>query len=127
MSSRPLRSKPLPPILPEIMARINTLPDKSYENIRKDFEAVVKYFKDDPDLITSFWLTHYEYDLTDYKHRYLLSKLFEKVGFKMPQVRALLDSIQDTLLLSQLGAVRYQVGNKTHYRTCVGINTNQDY
>ena len=117
------RSAPAPPVLPEIMARINSLSGKYYESIGKEFEAVAKYFKDDSELITAFWLTHYEYDFTDFNHRYLLNKLFEKVGFKMPQVRALLDTIEDTLTLSQIGVVRYQRGQNTHYRIRVGLDT----
>lgn len=117
------RSAHLPPVLPEIIARINALTGKYYESIAKEFEAIAKYFKDDPELITAFWLTHYEYDLTDFKHRYLLNKLFERVGVKIPQVRALLDSIESTLILSQIGIVRYQRGDAQHYRIRVGLDT----
>ena len=122
-SKRPVRStrvKPLPPILPEIIARINALNGKYYENITSEFNTISKYFNDDHDMITSFWLSHYEYDLTDFKHRYLLRRLFETVGFKQPLVKALLDKIGDNEILSQMGTVRFTRDNKVFYRIRVG-------
>jgi hypothetical protein len=125
-SKRPIRStriKPAPPILPEIIARINDLNGKYYENILNEFNTIAKYFKDDPDMITTFWLSHYEYNLTDFKHRYLLRRLFETVGFKQPLVKALLDKIDDTEILSQMGAIRVTNGTKVFYRIRVGSHT----
>jgi hypothetical protein len=123
MSTRPLRStriKPAPPVLPEIIARINDLNGKYYENIRNEFDTITKYFKEDHDMITSFWLTHYEYNLTDFKHRNLLRRLVETVGFKQPLVKSLLDKIDDKEILSQLGVVRVTNGDKVFYRIRVG-------
>ena len=125
-STRPVRSsriKPSPPILPEIMARINALNGKYYENITNEFNAIAKYFKDDHDMITSFWLSHYEYNLTDFKHRYLLRRLFETVGFKQLLVKSLLDKIDDTEILSQMGTVRVNNGSKIFYRIRTGIQS----
>lgn len=126
LSKRPMRSarvKPTPPILPEIMARINTLNGKYYENITNEFNTIAKYFKDDHDMITSFWLSHYEYNLTDFKHQYLLRRLFETVGFKQPLVKTLLDKIGDTEILSKVGAVRVKNGDKVFYRIRVGVDS----
>jgi hypothetical protein len=124
-SSRPTRScrvKPDPPILPEIMARINDLTGKYYESIRDEFNAVAKYFKDDEDLITSFWLTHYEYNMLDFKHQFLMRSLFDKVGLKKTQVVELLDKILDDELLHKLAVVRVNNGKTTFYRICVGVS-----
>ena len=123
VSKRPVRStriKADPPVLPQIIARINDLNGKYYENILNEFNAISKYFKDDHDMITSFWLTHYEYNLTDFKHRYLLRRLFETVGFKKPLVKSMLDNIDDKEILSQLGVVRVSNGDKVFYRIRVG-------
>ena len=122
-SKRPIRStrvKPTPPILPKIIARINTLNGKYYESITNEFNTITKYFNDDHDMITSFWLSHYEYDLTDFKHRYLLRRLFETVGFKQPLVKVLLDKIGDNEILSQMGSARFTRDNKVFYRIRVG-------
>jgi hypothetical protein len=126
-SKRPVRStrvKPATPILPEIIARINTLNGKYYENITSEFNAIAKYFNDDHDMITSFWLLHYEYDLTDFKHQYLLRRLFETVGFKQSLVKSLLDRVGDNDLLSKMGAVRFTRGDKVFYRIRVGSEAN---
>jgi hypothetical protein len=126
LSKRPMRSsriKAAPPVLPEIIARINDLQGKYYENILAEFNAISKYFKDDPDMITSFWLSHYEYNLTDFKHRYLLRRLFETVGFKQPLVKSLLDKIMDADILAQCGAIRVTNGDKVFYRIRVGSHT----
>ena len=125
-SERPIRStriKPAPPILPEIMARINTLNGKYYEQIRTEFNKVAMYFKDDPDFITAFWLTHYEYDLTDFKHQFLLRSLLSIVGLKHPKVLDLLNKIKEEETLMQLGVVRVNNGSKVFYRIRAGINT----
>jgi len=124
LSNRPMRSSRIKviPVLPEIISRINTLPGKYYENIRNEFDAITKYFKDNHDEMTLFWLSHYEYDLTDFKHRYLLRRLFETVGFKQPLVKTLLDKVGDTELLSQMGTVRVTTGTKVFYRIRVGLS-----
>ena len=125
-SKRPMRSsriKAAEPVLPEIIARINDLHGKYYENIINEFNAITKYFKDDPDMITSFWLSQYEYNLTDFKHCYLLRRLFETVGFKQPLVKLLLDKITDVDILTACGAVRVTSGNKVFYRIRVGSHT----
>jgi hypothetical protein len=124
--SRPVRScrvKAEHPVLPEIISRINDLKGKYYENIRKEFEAVSKYFKDDTDLIAHFWLTHYEYNTLDFKHQFLLRTIFEKVGLKNKHVVGFLDKDLDGELLSKLGVVRVDNGKKTFYRIRVGIES----
>jgi hypothetical protein len=124
-SSRPTRScrtKPAPPVLPEIIARINDLNSKYYENIRTEFNEVTKYFKEDDDFIVSFWLTHYEYNMLDFKHQYLMRCLFDKVGLKQPLVVKFLDKILDDDLLHKLGTVRVNNGKTTFYRIRVGLD-----
>lgn len=124
-SSRPTRScrvKAEPPVLPEIMARINDLSGKYYESIRNEFNAVAKYFKDDENFITSFWLTHYEYNMLDFKHQFLMKCLFDKVGLKQTQVVEFLDKIIDEELLLKLAVVRVNNGKTTFYRIRVGLN-----
>jgi hypothetical protein len=125
-SSRPTRScrvKPDPPVLPEIVARINDLKGKYYENIRNEFNQVAKYFKDDSDLITSFWLNHYEYNTLDFKHQFLLRCLFDKVGLKQSLVVDFLDKILDNDLLHTLAVVRVNNGKSTFYRIRVGLDS----
>ncbi len=124
-SSRPTRScrtKPAPPVLPEIIARINDLNSKYYENIRTEFNEVTKYFKEDDDFIVSFWLTHYEYNMLDFKHQYLMRCLFDKVGLKQPLVVKFLDKILDDDLLHKLGTVRVNNGKTIFYRIRVGLD-----
>jgi hypothetical protein len=125
-SERPIRStrvKPAPPILPEIMARINTLDGKYYEQIRTEFNKVAMYFKDDTDYIANFWLTHYKYDLEDFKHQFLLRSLLNVVGLKHPKVLEFLNAIPNEETLMQLAVVRVNNGKKVFYRIRVGINT----
>jgi hypothetical protein len=125
-STRPTRScriKPSPPILPEIMARINDLKGKYYENIRNEFNEVTKYFKEDDDFIVSFWLTHYEYNMLDFKHQFLMRCLFDKVGLKQSLVVDFLDKILDNDLLHKLAVVRVNNGKTTFYRIRVGLDS----
>ena len=125
-SERPVRStrvKPSPPILPEIMARINTLDGKYYEQIRTEFNKVSMYFKDDTDHISTFWMTHYVYDLDDFKHQFLLRSLLSIVGLKHQKVLEFLNAIPKEETLMQLGVVRVDNGKKIFYRIRVGINT----
>lgn len=125
-SERPIRStrvKPAPPVLPEIMARINTLNGKYYEQIRTEFNKVSMYFKDDSDHIANFWLTHYTYNLDDFKHQFLLRSLLSTIGLKHPKVTEFLNNIPKEETLMQLGVVRVNNGSKIFYRIRVGINT----
>lgn len=125
--SRPTRScriKPEHPVLPEIISRINDLKGKYYENIRSEFEKVAMYFKDDSDLIAHFWLTHYEYNVLDFKHQFLLRSIFEKVGLKQELVLEFLNKIDDEALLSNLSVVRVNNGKKIFYRIRVGLEAN---
>lgn len=127
MSERPTRTcriKPIAPILPEIMARINDLNGKYYENIQNEFNTVVKYFKEDTESITSFWLKHYEYNMLDFKHQFLMRCLFSTVGLKQKLVIEFLNKIIDEELLSKLEVVRVNNGNKTFYRIRVGLYAN---
>lgn len=124
-SSRPTRScrvKADPPVLPQIISKINDLTSKYYENIKNEFNTVTKYFKDDDDMIANFWLTHYEYNMLDFKHQYLMRCLFDKVGLKHPLVVALLDTVLNEELLLKLEVVRVNNGKTTFYRIRVGIN-----
>ena len=125
MSSRPVRSTRIKnaPVLPEIMSRINLLEGKYYENIRNEVEAVTKYFKDDPDAIVKFWLTHYEYNLLDFKHIQLLKTVFATTGLKQNLVVEFLNKILDENQLTKLGAVRVNNGEKVFYRIRVGLGT----
>ena len=123
---RPIRSTRLKqptPILPEIMARINNLHEKYYENIRNEFNSVSKYFKDNHDDIAEFWLNHYPYNLTDFKHQYLARLLFETVGFKQSSVKEMLDRVGDKDLLKKMGVQRFVRGGNTFYRIQVGDYT----
>lgn len=124
-STRPTRScrvKAEPPVLPQIMARINDLSGKYYEEIRNEFNAITKYFKEDDDLITTFWIKHYEYNMLDFKHQFLMRCLFDKVGLKQPLVVEFLDKILDENILLKLAVVRVNNGKTTFYRIRVGIN-----
>jgi hypothetical protein len=125
-SERPTRScriKPAAPVLPEIVARINMLNCKYYENIRNEFNAVVKYYKEDSDAITSFWLTHYEYNMLDFKHQYLMKCLFNQVGLKQPEVVAFLDKILDQEILLKLAVIRVNNGKSVFYRIRTGLHS----
>lgn len=125
-SERPTRScrvKPSPPVLPEIMARINDLKGKYYENIGNEFNTVSKYFKEDSDNIANFWLTHYEYNVLDFKHQFLIRTLLSTVGLKQSIVVEFLNKIMDEAILSKLGVVRVNNGKSTFYRIRVGLNT----
>jgi hypothetical protein len=124
-SSRPVRSTRIKvaPVLPEIMSRINLLNGKYYENIRNEVEAVTKYFKEDADAIAEFWLTHYEYNLLDFKHIQLLKTVFATTGLKQDLIIEFLDKILDESLVSKLGAVRVNNGKKVFYRIRVGLGT----
>lgn len=124
--SRPIRStriKPVTPVLPEIISRINLLDGSLYENIRNEVEAVTKYFKGDCDAIAEFWLTNYEYNLLDFKHLYLLNMVFDVTGLKQELVVEFLDKILDESILNKLGAVRVNKGKKVFYRMRVGERT----
>jgi hypothetical protein len=125
MSSRPVRSTRIKvaPILPEIVSRINLLEGKYYENIRNEVEAVTKFYKEDADAIAEFWLSHYEYNLLDFKHIQLLKSVFAITGLKQVLVVEFLNKIEDESLLSKLGAVRVNNGKKVFYRICVGLGT----
>jgi hypothetical protein len=123
-SSRPTRScriKVEPPVLPEIISRINDLNGKYYENIGNEFNAVSKYFKDDEEMIANFWLTHYEYNLLDFKHQFLLRTLLSATGLKQPLVVEFLNKILDEEILIKLGVVRVNNGKKIFYRIRVGL------
>lgn len=125
-STRPTRScrvTPTAPILPEIMARINDLNGKYYENIRNEFNSVVKYYKEDSDSIASFWLTHYEYNMLDFKHHFLMKCLFNQVGLKHPDVVDYLNKIQDEEILRKMEVVRVNNGKKIFYRIRVGLES----
>jgi hypothetical protein len=125
-STRPTRScrvKPEAPILPEIVARINDLNGKYYENIRNEFNAVSKYFKDEEEAIANFWLTNYEYNMLDFKHQFLLRTLLSTVGLKLPNIVEFLDRILDETLLSKLGVIRVNNGKKIFYRIRTGIQS----
>lgn len=125
-SSRPIRScriKPEPPILPEIVSRINDLTCKYYENIRNEFNIVSKYFNNDEELIAKFWLTNYEYNLLDFKHQYLIKCLLNTSGLKQPIIIKFLDKIIDDEILLKLAVVRVNNGKKTFYRIRVGLNS----
>lgn len=125
MSSRPIRSTRIrpEPILPEIMSRINLLEGKYYENIRNEVESVTKYFKDDTDAIAKFWLSHYEYNLLDFKHIQLLKTVFAITGLKHNLVIKFLDKVLDENLVNKLGAVRVNNGKKVFYRIRIGLHT----
>jgi hypothetical protein len=124
--SRPVRStriKPVAPVLPEIISRINLLDGSFYENIRNEVEAVTKYFKDDTDAIAEFWIRNYEYNLLDFKHLYLLNMVIDITGLKQELVVEFLNKILDESILNKLGAVRVNNGKKVFYRMCVGERT----
>lgn len=126
ISTRPVRSirvKSAPPILPQIISRINDLEGKYYESIRNEFNNVTKYFKDDKDMITMFWLSNMTYDLTDFKHRYLIRLLIDCVGYHQPLLMSLLNTVDDGDILSQLGTVRVHRNGKVFYRIREGIES----
>ncbi len=129
MSLRVTRSKVAvktpPPTVCDIMDRIDTLNGKYYESIDKEFAVVDKYFKGDGDKIVSFFIDDWEFDLTDFKHRYLLRKIFEHeaIGLKHDTIVEFLHKITDTNLLAQMGVVRVTKDNKVFYRIRVGISS----
>lgn len=122
--ARPTRScrvKVEPPVFAEVMARINSLTGKYYEQIRNEFNAVSKYYKDDEESIAGFWLTDYEYDLDDFKHQFLVRCLLSATGLKEPFVVEFLDSITDEETLTKLAVVRVSSGSRTFYRIRTGL------
>ncbi len=126
-SSRPTRSCRLkiePPILPEIISRINDLNGKYYENICNEFNTVSKYFKGDEEMIANFWLTNYEYNLLDFKHQFLICCLLNESGLKQPIIVEFLDKIIDENILLKLAVVRVNNGKKIFYRIRVGMEAN---
>ncbi len=125
MSSRPIRSTRIKvaPVLPEIVSRINLSEEKYYENIRNEVESVTKFYKEDADAIAEFWLSHYDYNLLDFKHIRLLNTVFATTGLKQDLVVEFLNKIEDESLLSKLGAVRVNNGKKVFYRIRVGLDT----
>jgi hypothetical protein len=125
-SSRPTRScriKPTAPVLPEVVSRINDLKGKYYENIRNEVNEVSKYFKDDNDAEAAFWLNHYEYNVLDFKHQFLIRCIFDKVGLRQPLVVEFLDKILDEDILRKLAVVRVNNGKTIFYRIRVGIDS----
>lgn len=125
MSARPTRScriKVEPPVFAEVMARINSLHGKYYEQIRKEFNAVSKYYHDDGEEIAGFWLIDYEYDLDDFKHQFLIRCLLSATGLKEPFVVEFLDSITDQETLTRLAVVRVSSGSRTFYRIHTGLH-----
>lgn len=120
--TRSCRVKVEPPVFAEVMARINSLTCKYYEQIRKEFNAVSKYYHDDGEEIAGFWLTDYEYDLDDFKHQFLIRCLLSTTGLKEPFVVEFLDSITDQETLTKLGVVRISNVTKTFYRIRTGLH-----
>lgn len=104
------------------MARINSLHGKYYEQIRKEFNAVSKYYHDDGEEIAGFWLIDYEYDLDDFKHQFLIRCLLSATGLKEPFVVEFLDSITDQETLTRLAVVRVSSGSRTFYRIHTGLH-----
>ena len=121
--TRSLRSTRLSketPILPVIMGRIKLLDEVSYSSVRKEFDVVAKYFKENPDKITEFWLSHFVYDYENENECNLLRYLLSIVGLQQPLVVQLLDDIQDKTILRSLGVVRCTRGNTRFYRIYAG-------
>jgi hypothetical protein len=122
-STRPTRSKPVAPILNQTLERINALNGKYYENIRNEVATVTKYFKEDPDAISEFWLADYEYNMLDFKHQYLFKTILAETGLKQEKIVEFLNKIMDETILSKLGAIRVNNGKKIFYRIRVGLDT----
>jgi hypothetical protein len=108
------------PILPVVMGRIRRLNKVSYASIRKEYDAVAKYFKWDPDKITDFWLSYFVYDYEDENECILLRYLLYTVGLHQPLVLQLLDDIHDKSILRCLGVVRCRRGTTKFYRIYAG-------
>ncbi len=107
-----------------IIQLINNLQGKYYENIREQFNTVTKYYKESHSDIIHFWLDNRTYDLTSFKHRYLLRSLFELVEFKDSRVKQFLENIEDKEILSQMGIIRVLNGTTCHYRIRTGSDIN---
>ena len=121
--TRPVRSTRLltaAPVLPVIMGRIQLVEGSPYLAIRKEFDAVAKYFKQDHDTITEFWLSYFVYDYSDEKEVLLLRYLLSIVGLQQPLVVQLLDDIADKRILRSLGVVRCTRAQTRFYRIYVG-------
>ena len=121
--TRPVRSTRLltaAPVLPVIMGRIRLVDRAPYLAIRKEFDTVAKFFKQDQDMITEFWLSYFVYDYTDEKEVLLLRYLLSIVGLQQPLVVQLLDDIADKAILRSLGVVRCKRGETRFYRIYVG-------
>ena len=121
--TRPVRSTRLltaDPVLPVIMGRIRLVDRAPYLAIRKEFDTVAKFFKQDQDMITEFWLSYFVYDYTDEKEVLLLRYLLSIVGLQQPLVVQLLDDIADKAILRSLGVVRCKRGETRFYRIYVG-------
>jgi len=123
-STRPRRTATSAPILSDCMDQINALKGKYYESITAIFKTTQNYFKDDPYALTNFWMSDTDfYNVTDFKHQYLLRRLFETVSHKHDSIKTYLDTIADTDILSMMGTVRVGPVSKCHYRIRVGIGS----
>ena len=121
--SRPLRSARLPmlpPSLPEIMARVILFENNIYDNVRKEFLAVSKYFKGDIDQIAAFWFEYYDYNYDNANQCLLLQCLVSNLGFQHPFIKRMLDTILRPATLHRLGVVRCIRKGVTYYRIFVG-------
>ncbi len=124
-SERPIRLcriKPAPPFLPEIMARINAYNEKSYQNISYEFNSVAKYYKNNSSDIARFWLSHYDYNMTDFKHILLLNNIISNVGLTDETIVTFLNNIDESIL-PKLDVVRVKNNTKTFYRIRIGEPT----
>lgn len=121
-STRPRRTATPAPILSDCMDQINGLKGKYYESITAIFKVTQNFFKDDPYALTAFWMSDTDfYNVTDFKHQYLLRRLFETVSHKHDSIKAFLNGITSTDILSKMGTVRVGPVPTCHYRIRVGI------
>ena len=128
MSSRPRRSCTLPAKKPNLSCILGMAYESTDSEIYEMFKTVCKYFKEDVEAMTEFWLTNTsEYDLANREHQQLLSRVFAQLDLKHPLCKRFLGSLSRDRVRS-LGVVRHvrtkEVGEDImitiHYRVRVG-------
>lgn len=91
------------------------------------FKQLCAFFKNDTDRLATWFFAKASpmIDTNKWRHRYLMSWVFQTVGLKNDDVKAYLDTVPDGPILSWMGVNRVKGKNGVHYRTRTGMSTNQ--
>ncbi len=108
----------------DIDVAIEVLDSGSETDIYAQFKLLCKHLANDPDKMSCMLLTKTDqYDLDNWRHRYLLNWVFHTIGLKESRVKGFLDTVPVGPMLSWMGVNR--VTNKAtgavHYRTRTGF------